>query len=191
MIGLEIKAHGERLAWSRDPLHMYSLRLTVPRGVDHLDVSMDSGLATESGGFTAGASSSARLGVISWNQFLLFPAGVDADKVSVSATLVAPEGWTVACALDSTLGPNGIREFEGSTIARLIDSPVQIGRHARLFELKGSEPRTDIKHRLSVMADSAAALTVPEDFAEGYSRLVAESGDAVRFADSTVTTLGS
>lgn len=176
MIRLEIKAHGERLTWSRDPLNMYALRVAVPRGVDHLEVLMDSGLATEGGGFTAGPTSSAQLAVISWNQFLLFPGGVDADKVSVSASIIAPEGWTVVCALDSKAGPSGAREFEGSTVARLIDSPVQMGRYAKLFELKGSEPRPDIKQSLSVMADSAAALTAPDDFAQGYSRLVAENG---------------
>lgn len=176
MIGLEFKAHGERLSWSRDPLNLYALRITVPSGIDHLEVSMDSGLATESGDFTAGPSSSAQLAVISWNQFLLFPGGVDADKVSVSATIVAPEGWTVVCALDSKPGPGGAHQLESSTVARLIDSPVQMGRYAKLFELKGSEPRPDIKQNLSVMADSAAALTVPDDFTQGYSRLVAESG---------------
>ena len=176
MIGLEIKAHGERLTWSRDPLNMYALHIVVPRGADHIDTAMDSGLATESGEFTAGPTSSAQLAVLAWNEFLLFPGGVDADKVSVSASIVPPEGWTVACALDSKAGGDGAREFEGSTVARLIDSPVQMGRYAKLFELQGSEPRPDIKQSLSIMADSAAALAAPEDFSRGYSRLVAENG---------------
>jgi predicted metalloprotease with PDZ domain len=176
MIGLDITAHGERLTWSRDPVNMYALHIVVPRGVDHLDVSMDSGLATENGDYTAGPTSSAQLAVISWNQFLLFPGGEDAGKVSVSASIVPPEGWTVVCALDSKAGPGGAREFESSTVAQLIDSPVQMGRYAKLFELKGSEPRPDIKQSLSVMADSAAALKAPDDFAQGYSRLVAENG---------------
>jgi predicted metalloprotease with PDZ domain len=176
MIGLEIKAGGERLSWWRDPLNMYALHVTVPRGVGHLDVSMDSGLPIEGGGFTAGPTSSAQLAVLSWNQFLLFPGGVDADKASVDAAIVTPEGWNVVCALDSKTGVNGAREFEATTVARLIDSPVQMGRYAKLVDLKGSEPRAEIKQSLSIMADSAAALAVPDDFAQGYSRLVAENG---------------
>jgi len=176
MIGLEIKANGERLTWSRDPLDMYALRVAVPRSVNHLDVSMESGLATEGAGSTAAPTSSAQLAIVSWNQFLLFPKGVDADKVSVSATIIAPADWTVVCALESKASPGGAYEFESSTVAQLIDSPVQMGLHAKLIELKGSEPHADITHRLSIMADSAAALALPDGLAQGYSRLVAESG---------------
>lgn len=176
IIGLEIKAHDDRISWSRDPLDMYALRVTVPHGVDHLDVSIESGLPTEGEGFTAAPTSSAQLAILSWSQLLLFPKGVDADKVSVSATLIAPSGWTVVCALASKAGAGGVNEFESSTVARLIDSPVQMGFYAKLIELKGSEPRADIRQSLSIMADSAAALAVPDDFAQGYSRLVAESG---------------
>ena len=177
MIGLQIKANGERLAWSRDPFEPYAIRVAVPRGVDHLDMSMESGLAIEGETSSSGEpGASARLAVVSWNQFLLFPKGVDADKLSVSASVLAPEGWTVACALASKPGSGGGYEFEESSLARLIDSPVQMGLYAKRFDLKGSEPRADIKHALSIVADSAAALVVPEDFAQGYNRLVAESG---------------
>jgi M61 glycyl aminopeptidase/Peptidase M61 N-terminal domain len=176
LIGLEIKANGARLSWSRDPLDMYALRIAVPPGIRQLDVSMESGLATGGPGFTAAPTSSAQLAILSWNQFLLFPKGVDADKVSVSATIIAPAGWTVVCALQSQAKSGGAYEFEASTLSRLIDSPVQMGLYAKLVELKGSEPLADIKHGLSIMADSAAALAVPGEFAPGYSRLVAENG---------------
>lgn len=180
MIGLEIKAHGQRLDWSRDPYDMFALRVMVPEGVDRLEVSLDSGLATEEGGFTAGPTNSAQLAVISWNEFLLFPKGVDADRVSVDASILAPAGWNIACALDSTAGGGGVYSFEHSSIARLIDSPVQMGSHAKLVDLKGSAPGVEIKHRLSIMADSTEALQVPDDFAAGYGRLVAESGALFR-----------
>jgi predicted metalloprotease with PDZ domain len=176
MISLEIKANGDRLTWSRDPLDMYALRVSIPRGVDHIDVSMESGLPTEDQGFTAAATGSAHLAILSWNQFLVFPKGADADKVSVSARVLAPSSWTVVCALKATTGPDGAYEFENSTLARLIDSPVQMGQYAKLIELNGSEPSADLKQSLSVMADSAAALAVPDGFAAGYGRLIAENG---------------
>ena len=176
MIGLDIKANGARLAWTRDPMDMYALRVTVPRGVDHLDVSMESGLATKDGGFTSAPTSSAELAVVSWNQFLLFPKGIDAGKVSVSAALVPPAGWAVASSLSSKVGVGGVYDFEMSSVERLIDSPVQTGRYAKRIELEGSEPRTDLKQTLSIMADSAEALAVPDGFSQTYDRLVAESG---------------
>ncbi len=176
MIGMEIKAHGVPLIWSRDPYEMFAFRVTVPDGVDHLQISIDSGLPTESGSFTAGPTNSAQLAVISWNEYLLFPKGVDADAVSVDASVLAPAGWTVVSALDAKAGGDGAYAFESSSLARLIDSPVQMGLHAKLIALRGSAPGVDIQHRLSLVADSAAALTVPADFALGYDRLVAESG---------------
>jgi predicted metalloprotease with PDZ domain len=176
MIGLEIRAHGEKLVWSRDPWDMFALRVTVPRGVDQLAVSIDSGLATEDAAYTAGPTNSAQLAVISWNEFLLFPKGIDADRVSVESSILPPAGWTIVCALDFTAGSGGVYSFEPSSIARLIDSPVQMGLHSKIVDLAGSTPGTEIKHRLSIMADSDEALQIPDDFRDGYGRLVAESG---------------
>jgi predicted metalloprotease with PDZ domain len=176
MIGLTIKAHGEALTWSRDPYDMYALRVTVPDGVDHLQIVMDSGLPTESGSFTAGPTNSAQVAVISWNEYLLFPKGIEADAVSVDASLLAPPGWTVVSALATKQGGDGAYTFESSSLARLIDSPVQMGLHPKLISIHGSAPGAEIEHRLSLMADSADALMLPANFAAGYDRLVAESG---------------
>jgi predicted metalloprotease with PDZ domain len=178
MIGLHIRADGTELAWVRDPLDLYALRVDVPARVERLEIALETGLATAAGDgdFTGGQTSSDQLAVLAWNQFLLFPKGIDADKVSIDATLIAPAGWTVASALPWTVGTDNSRVFETASVARLIDSPVQIGRYAKLVTLPGSEPRADLAHSISLMADSAAALEVPEDFAAGYGRLVAEAG---------------
>lgn len=176
MIGLEIRANGERLAWSRDPGEMYALRVVVPRGADHVDLALESGLATDGGGFSAGTTSTDALAVIPWNECLLLPKGVDADTLTTAAVLVPPAGWSVVSALGSTPTADGAYQFEAASAARLIDSPAQIGRHAKRVELQGSEPGPALHHAVSIMADSAAALAVPDDFAKGYERLVAESG---------------
>jgi predicted metalloprotease with PDZ domain len=176
LIGLEINANGERITWARDPFDMYALRLTVPRGVDHLQLAIESGLATSGDGFSAAPTSSENLAILPWNEFLLFPKGEDADKISTTATVVPPAGWSVASALECRPVADGGCELEAASLTHLIDSPVQIGRYAKFIELKGSEPRSDLKHGLSIMADSAAALALPDDFAKGYENLVAEYG---------------
>jgi predicted metalloprotease with PDZ domain len=176
MIGLEVRANGERLAWSRDALDMYALRVTVPPGADHLDIALESGLAIGGEGFSAAPTSTGALAVIPWNEFLLIPKGVDADKISAAATLIPPSGWSVASPLESKPVAGGGYEFETASVARLIDSPAQMGLHAKRVDLKGAEPRADLHHSISIMADSAAALAVPDDFAAAYGRLVAEAG---------------
>ena len=72
IIGLEIRANGIPLVWTRDPLDLYSLQVTVPRGVDRLDVTLETGLPIEGNAFTAGQTNSSRLAIISWNEFVLY-----------------------------------------------------------------------------------------------------------------------
>jgi predicted metalloprotease with PDZ domain len=176
IIGLVIRANGEPLVWQRDPLDMYAISVTVPNGVAHLDISLDTGLATEGGVFSTGPTSSEQLAVLPWNEFVLFPKGRDAATITTEASVLAPPQWQLNCALALHPQSDGSVQLEPATLARLIDSPVQMGRYAKRFELAGSEPFPALAHSLSVVADSAAALTVPDEFAAGYNRLVAQAG---------------
>jgi predicted metalloprotease with PDZ domain len=175
IIGLSIRAGNDVLAWTRDPYDMYQIRIMVPRGASRLEIDLESGLATGGEGFSAAPTSSAQLAILPWNQFLLYPRGTDGSKFSTAASIVAPPAWTVVSALEAKQSGDTYA-FETATIERLIDSPVQLGRYAKRFELGGFAPAPAIKHVLSVMADSPGALEVPEDFARGYERLVAENG---------------
>jgi predicted metalloprotease with PDZ domain len=176
MIGMKIEANGRTLPWARDPLDIYALTLTVPVGVNRLQISLESGLATEGDGFSAAPTSSAQLAVLPLNEFVLLPKGRDAETISAALTVVAPEGWGVASALDSKQVAGNAYEFETASLTRVIDSPVQIGRYMKRVELTGSAPRPDIRHSIALAADSQAALVFPEQLAQGYSRLVAQSG---------------
>jgi predicted metalloprotease with PDZ domain len=160
MIGLHIKANGKELTWARDPVDMYALRVNVPAGARQLDIAMETGLAVNGDGFSAAPTSSAQLAILPWNEFLLFPRGIDAEKVMIDSSVTTPDGWTLVSPLDSKAAGNVYR-FETASISRLIDSPAQIGRYSKVFDLAGSAPLPDIKHKLSVMADSAAALETP------------------------------
>ena len=176
MIGLEIKAKGQLLSWTRDPFDMYAIRVTVPAGAAQLDIRMESGLSVGGDGFSAAPTSSDQLAILPWNEFLIFPKGIDAEKVMIDASVLPPQGWMLSSALESNAATDGRHSFETASIARLIDSPVQIGPYFKLFVLQGSAPAPELKHTLSVFADSAAALETPAGFADGYSRLVAENG---------------
>jgi predicted metalloprotease with PDZ domain len=176
IIGLSIAAGGETLTWRRDPLDLYTLELTVPPGVERLEISLDTGLPTAGSGFTAAPTSSEQLAVLPMNQFVLLPRGRDAETISTAATILPPAGWSVACALATRPDPAGGVALEEAPLARLIDSPVQIGRYTRRVVLAGAEPRSDLEHAIALAADSPAALEFPDDLVTGYGRLVAESG---------------
>jgi predicted metalloprotease with PDZ domain len=176
IIGLVIRANGAPLAWRRDPRDMYAISLTVPHAAAHLDIALDTGLATEGGHFSTGATSSAALAVLPWNELVLLPKGRDADGISTEATVLAPPGWQLSCALELRPQADGSVQLEPASLARLIDSPLQMGRYLKRIEVPGAAPFPELKHSISLVADSAAALSVPGDFASGYGRLVEQAG---------------
>ncbi len=176
MIGLEIRANGVLLPWTRDPSDFYRFRVTVPDGVAKLDIAIESGLPTSTGGFSAGPTSSENLAILHFNQFMLIPLGIDSETASATMTLLPPADWTLVSALDTKVVAGSGYVFEPTTIGRLIDSPTQIGRYAKRVSLPGSAPRPDIAHSISFFADSEGALAVPDSFTAAMGRLVAEQG---------------
>jgi predicted metalloprotease with PDZ domain len=176
IIGLTFRANGVQLAWRRDPLDMYAVTLTVPADATRLEVALDTGLATEGGQFSTGPTSSAQLAVLPWNELVLLPKGRDAGTISAEASVLPPPDWQLNCALALAREGDGSVRLEPSTLARLIDSPLQMGRYVRRIELGGAAPYPELPHAISLAADSAEALAVPADFAAGYTRLVAQAG---------------
>ena len=176
MIGLVIRAGGAPLAWQRDPRDMYAITVTVPAGATRLDIALDSGLTIEGGEFGAGPTSSEQLAVLPFNLFVVLPKGRDAADISTEAAVLAPPGWKLSCALDLHPQPDGSVALEPATLSRLIDSPVQMGAYLERIELAGSAPYPELRHVISIAADSAAALAAPGDFAASYGRLVAQAG---------------
>lgn len=176
VIGLVIRAGGTQLPWQRDPRDMYAITVTVPAGATRLEIALDSGLTIEGGEFGAGPTSSEQLAVLPFNLFVLLPKGRDAAEISTAAAVLAPPGWKLSCALELHRQADGSVALEPASLARLIDSPVQMGAHLERIELAGSAPYPELHHVISIAADSAAALAVPDDFAAGYGRLVAQAG---------------
>jgi predicted metalloprotease with PDZ domain len=176
VIGLTIRANGAPLSWQRDPDDMYALSVTVPAGATQLDVSLDSGLPIEGGMFGTGPTSSEQLAVLPFNLFVLLPKGRDAATITTEASVRAPPGWQISCPLETKPQADGSVTLEPATLDRLIDSPVQMGAHLERIVLPGSAPYPELTHTVSIAADSAAALAVPDDFAAAYGRLVAQAG---------------
>jgi hypothetical protein len=73
----------------------------LPAGVQEVHVSLDFLSAASDGQalFSAGASATQKMSVISWNQVLLYPKGWTADQLSYSASLRLPAGWKFGTAL--------------------------------------------------------------------------------------------
>ncbi len=170
LTGLKFEANGATIPWNRDPVEMYAFHVDIPAGATTLEVSLDY-LEPPAGGFTAGATATPRLAVLSWNTVLLYPKTTDTHLLEYEPFLRIPAGWKYATALEARSTGEEIG-FETVNLNRLIDSPVQMGELTRAIQIPNN---TGLRHTINLAADSAAALDVPADFASQYSRLVVEA----------------
>jgi predicted metalloprotease with PDZ domain len=174
LTGLELTAQGEKIPWRRDLVDMFTFHVNIPEGVKSLNISFDYLEPSVISGFTAGASTTDKLAVISWNQNLLYPAGRLAQDVMYKATLKLPEGWKFGTALP-VAGRNGdVIEFKPVSLNRLVDSPVISGEYFRAVDV--TPPGEPIHHEIDLAADSEAALDMSPSLQQDYTNLVAETG---------------
>jgi len=172
LAGIKMTAAGRPVAWQRDPVDMYALHAEVPAGASSLDVAVDYLLPAVPEGFTSGASASAQLVVVSWNEILLYPQGRPADDVTFAATLRLPPGWKYGTALPVARASGETIEFKPASLVTLIDSPVIAGAHFRTLPLN---PGKSPSHVIDMAADSEAALAIAPEHAAAYARLVDEA----------------
>jgi len=173
LAGLFISANGQQLAWVRDDVNMYAIRVTVPQGVTQLEVKDDFLATAAATGFSAGASTSANLALLSWNELVLYPAGRQSADVFVQPSVVLPQGWQYGTALTKTGGDALHVDFGTVSLEQLIDSPLLSGRYFLEVPLA---PEVTPKHFLDVAADGPEDLKLTADTINGYSNLVRETG---------------
>ncbi|HEX7958995.1 MAG TPA: M61 family peptidase [Terriglobales bacterium] len=171
--GIVISANGQPLQWTRDDVEMYALHVNVPAGASSVDVAMDFLATAAAEGFSAGASSSEKLVIVSWNEVLMYPAGKAAADVSVSPSLKLPANWKFGTALETTSQNAGEVTFKPVSLEMLVDSPVLAGEYFREIPISTPPERP---HFIDLAADSAAALQMTDETIGYYKRLVNETG---------------
>lgn len=174
LTGLKFIANGRSIPWRRDLLDMFTFHLTIPEGVSSLNVDLDYIEPAVTSGFSAGASATDKLVVISWNQNLLYPAGLRAQEITYDATLRLPEGWKFGTALPIAQQAGDEIQFKPVSLNRLVDSPVIAGQYLRVVNV--TPPGEPIHHEMDIAADSEAALNLSPELQKDYTRLVAETG---------------
>ena len=173
LAGLVIQANGQPIPWQRDDVNMFAFRVTVPEGVSSLDVKLDFLATAAASGFSAGASTSANLAIVSWNEVLIYPAGHPASDISVQASAKLPADWQYGTALTKTGEANGAVQFETVSLEQLVDSPLLTGKFFKEFPLA---PEITPKHYLDLAADGPEDLRVKPEALAAYSNLVRETG---------------
>ncbi len=172
MAGLKISADTSTIAWRRDPVDMYAIHLEVPAGVSSIEASFYFILSPEKGGFSAGASATPQLAMVSWNELILYPSGESPDSIMVAPRLRLPAGWKFATALEVEKEDDGGIRFKNVSLSMLIDSPVLAGAHVRRVDIT---PPSGVPHFIDLVSDGEAALDMDARQIEGYRRLVVEA----------------
>jgi predicted metalloprotease with PDZ domain len=171
--GLTFSANSKTLPWRRDLLDVYTFHLDVPSGVERLEVEFDY-LEPSNGAYSAGTSATDKLVVVSWNQNVLYPAGIPAEKITFSPTLRLPSGWKFGTPLPVENAAGDEVTFKPVSLNRLVDSPVIAGEYYRAVDV--TPPNEPIHHEIDLVSDSAAALEMTPEMQKGFTNMVAETG---------------
>ncbi|HEY7304455.1 MAG TPA: hypothetical protein VH601_10090, partial [Bryobacteraceae bacterium] len=166
-------ANGQILPWRRDDVDMYAFHVNVPSGAGVLHAKVEFLATAPPTGFSAGASTTANLAIVSWNEFVLYPPGDAAGDVSVEPSIRLPDGWKFATALTQTSQEADTIHFQPVTLETLIDSPVLAGRYFK--EIPLAEDVTP-KHYLDMVADGPEDLKPSTELISAFSNLVREAG---------------
>ena len=173
MAGLKFSSAGTRIPWRRDLIEMFSFHLNIPQGVTVLTADFDFLLSAPAAGFSAGASDTASLGVLSWNQVLVYPSGFAVRDLTFVPSLRLPAGWKYGTALPGAKQNGDTIDFSPAPLDTLVDSPVIAGRYFREIQLT---PGQNPPHYMDIAADSQAALAMSPETEMQFRQLVAETG---------------
>lgn len=165
--GIRVTANGRPLAWRRDPVDLYTIGVTVPAGVDTIELAFDLIAPPNNGWGTQ------FLATLNWYHVLFYPEGKQSDEVQMRVSLTVPPDWRFATALPVARESGSTVEFQPAALTTVADSPVIMGRYFMTFDLS---PGQSPAHYLHVAADSAAALNASGDKIDKFRNLVKETG---------------
>ena len=171
--GLKFTANGKTIPWRRDLVDMFAFHLNIPAGVESLDADFDFLLSAPASGYSAGASATAELDVLSWNQVLLYPQGYAADQLTFVPTLRIPDGWKFGTALPGPKEKSDEISFAPVPLNTLVDSPVLTGRYFRAIQLTPGETPS---HEIDIVSDNKAALVMTPEAQMHFHNLVEQAG---------------
>lgn len=164
MMGLEITADGQRIAWHRDAIDMYTFHLTVPAGADRINIRFQ---------FPDRRRITPHLVDLTWDHVALYRAGYPSKAQIYKPTLVIPESWHYASALDTADRDGKAIAFKPVPFNTLVDSPVIAGRYFRQIDLTSAG--SNVHRYLDMVGDNAAALDISAAQINAYRRLIEQA----------------
>src|SRR5258706_11084196 len=167
LAGLSVKAGGNRLEWTRDPVDGFAFHVTAPKGASALEVEFQvlTSVDTDQGRMVM----SPEMLNLEWNSVAVYPAGYFARQIPFEASLKLPEGWQFGGALETASTNGGVVTFKTVSFDTLVDSPLFAGRNFKRFDL---DPNGPVPVHLNVVADRADELETKPEQIEAHRNLV-------------------
>ncbi|HET9390479.1 MAG TPA: hypothetical protein VFO44_12590, partial [Steroidobacteraceae bacterium] len=170
LAGLILTAGSRRVEWTRDPVNVYAFHLDVPPGTNRLDAQFqfaspflhDQGRTVVTPDIVG----------LQWNTVVLYPAGYYSSRIPIAPSVVLPEGWEFAAALDEDSRNANQVSFKATTLEMLVDSPLFAGRYFRRLDL---DPGAATPVHLNLVADSPESLEVKGPELVAHRKLVQEA----------------
>jgi predicted metalloprotease with PDZ domain len=162
------------LPWRRDPLEPFQFQVQVPAGAAVLDVQFDylSPPKVFADGYGRTPNMTPHLEILPLNHVVLYPRDARADSLMIRARVRIPAGWKYDGALRPQRVDGDTLELPTVSLETLIDSPILAGEYFRTIPLADATPGSA---RISVAADAARDLAMPDAMISGWKRLVSEA----------------
>ena len=172
VVGVEIYGNGQRIAWRRDLTDLYALHLTVPAGVDTLELRFEFLSPSGGGAFGQSVSATPRLVDLEWNQVLFYPAGHYSRAITIAPEVILPPGWQHGSALQTLSAQDGHVRFAPVPLNTLVDAPLIAGAHFKRFDL---DPGARVPVHLDIVADGAKYLALSDAQLGHFRNLVQQA----------------
>jgi predicted metalloprotease with PDZ domain len=170
LAGLVIQSKGASLAWVRDPGDVFAFHVPVPAGATTVSIDFHYLSPVHRG---VGRTEIGRdVLALDWNAVVLYPAGYFVRQIPVEATIVVPDGWRSASALEPASAAGARTTFKPVSVETLVDSPLHAGRYYARYDLAPGD-KTPVA--LDLMADRADLVALSPAIVDRYRALVQQA----------------
>ena len=159
-------ADGKELKWTRNPLDVYEIDVTVPEGASAVVANFVHTSPTQSS--QGRITMTQEMLNLQWEKMSFYPAGHYTRRIEITPTVKFPDGWRVFTALDGQKQTGDTVTWDQTNYETLVDSPIFAGKYAEQFSFP------DNIH-LDVVADAPKLLKLaPENLAK-FKKMYAEA----------------
>lgn len=166
LVDLSFTAGGQKLEWKRDRVELHAFHVTVPAGAKDVVARFihTSPLQSSEGRITM----TQEMLNLQWEKMSLYPAGHYVRQIKVKPSVILPQGWTAAVALDGQSAEGNRLSWAETNYEVLVDSPIFAGKHFRKWDLGQNVT-------LNVVADKPEQLAAKPEHIELHRNLVTEA----------------